>query len=132
MNRLSELPWPTFFPADCPPLAAEPASGHAYRFVRNDPPKPEDFRSYRESGTSYEGDDCLACSLSILRDAEDVKHMRRSVPGFKKRRVALGELQTGAVKHTPGSSASHHSWWLPIGAAVAQDFAIVHMQEPPL
>lgn len=129
MEQDTDDGWPAFFPENCPPAAAGPASGRAYRFVRNDPPLSIDFKSYKEAGTTYQGAECEACSLSLLRNLDDIRYMRKAIPGMKKRYVAIGELRTGVVQHTPSRFNSHHSWWLPVHATVEGDFAVIELDE---
>ena len=119
--------WPRFFPADCPPSTTPPASGSAYRLVRANPPGEADFRSHVERGVKPpDGEECLACALSVYLDLDDILALRRSVKGFRKRNVAQGQLNVGALAHSPsGPTSSHHSWWLPEGASVHEGFKVV-------
>jgi hypothetical protein len=38
-GRNTELQWPDFYPENCPPAEAEPASGTVYRLVKHNPPQ---------------------------------------------------------------------------------------------
>ena len=42
------MQWPDYFPDDCPPQDAEPATGEVYRVVKQNPPDSKDFMSQRE------------------------------------------------------------------------------------
>lgn len=82
-----------------------------------------------ETGTSFDGDECQACSLSLLASIKDVRYMQRAIPGFRKRLVAVGELGEGVVQPTPGRAQSHLSWWIPDGATVHHRFKIIDLAE---
>ena len=126
------MKWPHFYPKNCPPPEAEPASGKVYRLVRNNPPQAEDFRTlFEENPKRFKNRaDVRNCGLSVhteLQDSEQLKKAMRMVPRFKNNQIAEGELNPtlGLIKHTPSEYESHHSWWVPIGAEPWLVFKIV-------
>lgn len=125
----NEREWPAFFPANCPPSDTIEATGTVYRFVKNDPPIPSDFASHVETGRRFHGDECQACGLSVFRNLEDLNDMRSRVKAFRSQYTAIGNLNTGVVKFTPASAASHHSWWLPVGSSVHEGFRVLESKE---
>ena len=42
------MQWPDYFPDDCPPQDAQPATGDVYRLVKQNPPESRDFIPLRE------------------------------------------------------------------------------------
>ena len=124
-----KLEWPTFFPANCPPSDAIVATGAGYRFVKNSPPTPADFASHAEMKRRFGGDECQACGLSVFRNIEDLNAMRSRVKAFRSQYTAVGDLDTGVVKHTPASAPSHHSWWLPVDTFVHENFRVIEAEE---
>ena len=123
-ERNIELEWPDFYPVNCPPVAAEPASGTVYRLVRYDPVRAEDFKTPFEEnpGRFNNKPSTKSCGLSIhtdMQDSEQLKMAMKMVPRFKNTQIAEGKLNPtlGMIQHTPSSKyRSHHSWWVPIGA----------------
>lgn len=118
-----KLKWHDFYPDDCPPDDAEPASGIVYRLVRHDPPEAEDFETlYEERPIFFENKQndfiCKGCGVSVCRDFEDIKRLQRSSGKMRKRKVAEGTVHSkhGMILHTPSALyKSHHTWWIPIG-----------------
>lgn len=127
------MDWPARFPDDCPPDDAMPAAGIAYRLTHN-PIEPRDFLSKREihpeKRFSNPTRECLANGLSIFRDIEDAKRLRRRVSYFRNEvsAIAVGHLshELGVIKRTgPDHRSSHCTWWVPIGVDRAQPFAVI-------
>ena len=122
-ERNTELEWPDFYPANCPPVEAEPASGTVYRLVRNNPPRMEDFRTpFEENPGRFNNKPSIKnCGLSVhtdMQDSEQLQKMTKMIPRFKNSQIAEGELNPtlGLIQHTPSSKyKSHHSWWVPVG-----------------
>jgi hypothetical protein len=127
------LEWPSFYPTNCPPAGAEPASGTVYRLVRNDPAQPEDFKTpFEENPRRFNNKPSIKnCGLSVhtdMQDSEQLKTVMKMVPRFKDTQIAEGELNPtlGMIQHTPSSEyRSHRSWWVPIGAEPWVVFKIV-------
>ena len=132
-ERNINLEWPDFYPANCPPAEAKPASGTVYRLVRYDPARAEDFKTpFEENPGRFNNKPSIKnCGLSIhtdMQDSEQLKTVMKMVPRFKDTQVAEGELNPtlGMIQHTPSSKyRSHHSWWVPIGAEPWVVFKIV-------
>ena len=112
------MQWPDYFPDDCPPQDAQPATSEVYRLVKRNPPESEAFIPLREKkpNKDFGEKECQACGLSVLRNTEDALRMRRRAPGMKKRLVAKGTLSPcfGKIKNTPSSRYGrlHHTWWV--------------------
>jgi hypothetical protein len=132
------LRWPDFFPDDCPPDDAEPASGEVYRITGRRNPKNRDFLSYREQrgpDAEFSQPECIVCGLSVYRDIEDISRMRlrrRRVPKLRKRLyIAKGLLNPslGKIKATGHHEKSHHTWWVPTGVEAWQHFNFFRMLE---
>ena len=127
------MDWPAHFPDDCPPDDAKPATGAAYRLTHN-PFESRDFWTKREEHPEKRFPDpireCQANGLSIFRNVEDAKKLRRRVAYFRnnKNAIAVGHLspELGVTKSTgPDHRSSHCSWWVPVGVDRAQPFTIL-------
>ena len=106
----------TDYPSSCPPQDSNETDGQTvYRFVKakRTTVLPEDFKSYYEMNRPC-SDVCQCRGLSVYTTKEGVAKTRAQVPGFKKKRVARGELVegTGRVKNTPGKIKNHHTLWV--------------------
>ena len=118
------MEWPDFYPANCPPMEAEPASDTVYRLVNHDPAQEEDFKTpFEENPKRFNYTPNIKnCALSVHTDSQDIEQLKKAmqmVPRFKNSQIAEGELNPtlGLIQHTPSSKyRSHHSWWVPIGA----------------
>ena len=113
------MEWPHFYPENCPPAEAEPASGKVYRLVRNNPPKAEDFLSTWEEYPGRFPEPTIRISgASVYTDPQDVERLKKRVPQLNDRKTAKGELNStlGFIQRTGGRERSHHTWWIPIGA----------------
>jgi len=116
------MEWSELLPSSCPPDDAESKSILVYRFLKNHSEiKPECFKTVREENPDKSPfrpieKECLACSLSVLADREEVIGLQRRVPRWRIP-AAVGVLNpnSGRIKHTPSSTVgqSHHSWWIP-------------------
>lgn len=117
--RHSFMQWPDYYPEDCPPENARPASGVVYRLIRQSHPTSKDFRSHRETQPhrTFDVPECIACGLSVFMDIEDVIRLQKRVPALRRRRVAKGTLVSdlGNMLPTPSRTGrSHHTWWVPV------------------
>ena len=118
------MEWPHFYPVNCPPPEAEPASGKIYRLVQRDPVQERDFKPlFEENPQRFRNESntkiCIGCGLSVHTDRQDSEQLKKRVRKFKNRQIAEGELNPtlGMIQHTPSSRfKSHHTWWIPIGA----------------
>ena len=108
-------------PGNCPPASAESASKDVYRFIdmNHSTPLPEDFLSLRELNPNKPcpqgSTECQYCGVSVFNSIDDVCRLRRKIPAFKLKKVALGNLtpDLGLIQHTPSRARkSHHTWWL--------------------
>ncbi len=126
-----ECVWPDDLPAQCPPADATPASGVAYRIVKNDPPTSKDFvrpRDLPRKTPIPDGELCAHSALSIFTDLSDVLLGIKLIPGFSKKKVVTGVLtgDTGVTSGSPSSVKSgtqelvlksHRDWWICLGVA---------------
>lgn len=114
------MKWPHFYPANCPPRGAKPASGKMYRLVQHNPAQAEDFTTpFEENPKRFNNRaNVRNCGLSVHKDPQDSERLKRSVRIFKDRQVAEGNLtpKFGKIEHTPSSEfKSHYTWWMPVG-----------------
>jgi len=130
--------WPDDMPADCPPAGATEPDVVVYRFVKADPLVPADFdRPIDKPRKAEPSDDelCELSALSVFTDVSDVPIARKFIPGFKKKLVALAQLNAGhgLVEQAPtaceGSPTmdSHHNWWVPEGLDPLTLFTLVEV-----
>lgn len=113
------MEWPHFYPVNCPPTEAEPASGTVYRLVRHNPAQEKDFQApWEEYPGRFTEPTTTNCGVSIHTDIQDSQRLRNRVRKFKNRQIAEGELNPmlGMIQHTPSREKSHHAWWIPIEA----------------
>ena len=112
--------WPDFYPDNCPPAEAEPASGTVYRLVRHNPPQVEDFKSaFEEDPKQFTHISMVKrCGLSVHKDLQDSERLKKRIRKFKNRQIAQGRLNPtlGMIKQTPSLEQSHHSLWVPLEA----------------
>ena len=128
------MEWPDFYPENCPPAEAEPASGIVYRLVCHDPAQEGDFKTpFEENPKRFDYKSNIKnCGLSVqtdIRDSEQLQKTMKMVPRFKNSQIAKGELNPtlGLIQHTPSSKyKSHHSWWVPIGAKPWVVFKVIN------
>ena len=118
-ERNPKLEWPDFYPVNCPPAGADPASGVVYRLVRRDPVQAEDFKTpWEEYPRRFKEPTITNCGVSVHTDLQDSKKLKDRIPKFRNRQTAEGELNPtlGIIQHTPSIERSHHAWWIPVGA----------------
>lgn len=122
------MAWPDHFPENCPPTDGANARGDFFRFVDNNPPVADDFRSYYHLKPGHDWGDklCQSCGLSVFRDIADLRRMQKRAKGKRQSMIARGTLTFGTVKHTdPKPSGTHHTWWVPEGSNPVPLFRIV-------
>jgi hypothetical protein len=81
---------------------------------------------------------CQYSALSIFKDIEDVAIIRSFVPGFKKKRLATGQIleEYGMIQNTPQPATdqtsgtvhimrSHFDWWIPVDIEPHTFFKVV-------
>ena len=123
------MPFPSIFPANCPPDDALDADILVYRTVSNDPPQEDDFRNDVEMGKTKANrkPKCHNPGISMLRSREDAMH-HRSVFGWAAQHIAVGRLmpQHGKVKDSPVKDLpSHVDWWCYDGIERSKVFKVV-------
>jgi hypothetical protein len=106
----SEAEWPAHFPHGCPPEGATGTGGDIYRFVRHDPPAPDDMRSWLELGLG-KGRDCQRAALSCSITLEHLEEVRRAAPLRRTDRIARATLGAEHGKVAQTGSAAHYSLW---------------------
>jgi len=104
--------YPQNWPGDCPPPAAEPASGIYYRAAKANPPDSDEFKTYAELGRLPNADLCKRSGLSVFRTREDADHQTRLFPKHGTL-IFQGELtaEHGKTQATKGTLPSHTTWW---------------------
>ena len=127
-ERTTELEWPDFYPENCPPAEAKPASGTFYRLVKHNPPQAEDFLStWEEFPGRFPEPTIKNSGVSVYTDPQDIERLKKRVRQLKGRKTAEGELNPmhGLIQSTEGKEKSHHTWWIPIGAEPWLVFKVV-------
>ncbi len=123
------MEWPEHFPENCPPANSIEAGGTVHRFVRNNPPENNDFRSNRllHPQQDFGENICQACGLSVYRDKNDLIRKLRRLPAKRKCHIATGNLNpdTGKILPTPTQGDSHNTWWVPIGIRAEDYFSVI-------
>lgn len=116
------------WPPDCPPVDATQPDATVYRTVVNNPPLPEDFRSYVEKGMKVSKKRlCEDSGLSVMKSLAEAQHHARVFkwqPSF----IAVGHLRAehGLVKDTPYDEyPSHLTWWCFDGVDRASLFKVM-------
>jgi hypothetical protein len=131
---VSSYSWPDDLPEGCPPGDATPADGLFYRFMNKSEPSEKDFvRPIDRPNADFPAEQqCEASALSLYADLDDVALAQKLIPGFRKKKVAQGKLesQMGVVKNTPSEYEgvrlnSHHDWWLPVDYTTLPPFSLV-------
>ncbi|MFC7558613.1 hypothetical protein ACFQY3_05750 [Paenibacillus farraposensis] len=71
---------------NCPPASSQNKDIETvYRLALNNPPTAEDFLSHIESGKQYPpGLDCVAASISVFKNKDDVLKQKKKIPVYKK------------------------------------------------
>ncbi len=118
-ERTTELEWPDFYPENCPPAEAEPASGTVYRLVKHNPPQAEDFLStWEEFPGRFPKPATINSGVSVCTDLQDIDRLTKRYGHLRNKKTAKGELnpQLGMIQETKASGKSHVTWWIPIGA----------------
>ena len=113
------MKWPDFYPVNCPPAEAKPASDTLYRLVQHDPAQEEDFKTpWEEYPGRFKKPTIENCALSVHTDPQDSQQLKNRVRKFRRRQIAEGKLNPilGMIQHRPSLEKSHHAWWIPIGA----------------
>ena len=128
-DSLTKLTWPDFYPENCPPAEAEPASGTVYRLVKHDTARAEDFKSVFEENPkgAKKKKTVKIYGLSVHRDLSDSERLKNRARKFKNRQIAEGSLNPtlGMIQHTPSIEESHHSWWIPFGTEPRLVFNVI-------
>ena len=119
-DSLTKLTWPDFYPENCPPAEAEPASGTVYRLVKHDPARAEDFKSVFEENPrgAIKKKTVKIYGLTVHGDSQDSERLKNRARKFKNRQIAEGSLNPtlGMIRHTASIEESHHTWWVPVEA----------------
>ncbi|MET9265498.1 hypothetical protein [Amycolatopsis sp. NPDC004079] len=71
--------------------------------------------------------ECAASGLSVFSTLDEAEAARKAIPGFRKRKVAKGDIASlGLIKDTPShTSKGHQTWWRPIGDESWLNFEVV-------
>ena len=128
-ERTTELQWPDYYPENCPPKEAEPASGTVYRLVRHNPPQAKDFLStWEEFPGRFPEPTIKNSGVSVYTDPQDIERLKKRIRQLKDRKTAEGELNPtlGLIQRTAGKEKSHHTWWIPIGSEPWLVFKVIN------
>ena len=82
------MEWPHFYPVNCPPPEAEPASGKIYRLVQRDPVQERDFKPlFEENPQRFRNESntkiCIGCGLSVHTDRQDSEQLKKESENLK-------------------------------------------------
>lgn len=124
------VPWPEYYPENCPPAGAEPDQLTVYRLVDNDPPTESDFIPQMVSQPHRTfPDPCQASGLSFYTEYEDAKKLFERYPkGFRDKKIARGltPADCGVLKNTPSKTApTHITYWMMSGHMIHHKFEVV-------
>lgn len=114
------MTWPSYYPNNCPCEDSYTIDCDAFRFIADEQPAPEDFKSHRElyPTKNFNKPECIVCGISIYLELDDAKRVQNRIPGLRKKKIARGCLTNshGVVKNTvfTCSELSHHTWWIPV------------------
>ena len=127
MNQ--EFEWPEFFPPDVPPKEAIPASGSAFRLVKNLPPSESDFMSTIEESPdrTFDNDMIGMCyGTSFFRKLECIKAKQKRYKSFRNRSIVVGTLTSkhGVQLSTPSQGNSHLTVWICPKSQIYLDFTL--------
>lgn len=130
------MQFPDYFPDNCPPDTAQPATGTVYYLVKNDPPTPDDFLSKRQKNPNLrfrpDEKECQACGISVYTEIEDLLNVRQRYPDMGNMKPAVGNLtpNLGVLQPTPSKkSPSHHTLWLAIDAQPWTVFQVINITQ---
>lgn len=116
-QRTTKLQWPDYYPENCPPKEAKPASGKVYRLVKHNPPQAEDFLStWEEFPGRFPIPTVKNSGVSVYTDPQDIERLKKRIRQLRNRKTAEGKLNPmlGMIQRTEGKERSHHTWWVPI------------------
>ena len=99
-RRKTDLEWPHFYPMNCPPVEAKPASGKVYRLVRSDPAAEKDFKAlFKENPQQFKNEPnikiCIGCGLSIHADLQDSERLKKGLGNSKTDKL----LKANSIQH---------------------------------
>jgi hypothetical protein len=122
-------------PPQCPPPDADLAAMEVYYLV-SDPPKENDFLSWREKRPDQRFDnpdlECQSCGLSVFPDPSGAEFAKAVSRSLKKKKVAKGILfeDSGKLKNTPSKNTgdTHHTWWPSRATKISQLFTIISQE----
>lgn len=111
--------YPRCFPEGCPPEDAINIRLKVYRLIEGDIIVDNDFKSFKELGKDVRSNNYpfIEYGLSVNTNYDELKKVRKAVPGLKKKFKNIGSGMTyecsGVVKATPnGRQKNHHTWWI--------------------
>lgn len=102
-------------PAGCPPETAQEilTEWRAFRLVRDNPPREDDFRSQRWQKPTHRFHgvtECQARGLSIFAQRDDAERALR-LPSLRGRFLCVVQLEAGAGYIQKTGRGSHYTWW---------------------
>ena len=109
--------YPDFYPKECPPNGAYESEIVVFRYIKNNPPTDDDFKSYYElNPIKYKGI-INAYGLSVISNYESAINALNQNPALRKKfkYVSRGLIskKSGVIKETPSPNQSKHiTWWV--------------------
>jgi hypothetical protein len=105
----SKQSYPVYFPADCPPLDAFPASHSVFRLMTSVPPQVDDLVSMKvqRPDDAFGSKSCQAFGLSVYLALKDARRQRRRFGPGRTWRIGSTQLHAahGVLKATPPNEA---------------------------
>lgn len=113
----TELKFPEYFPANCPPDAALGEECVLFRLCKGLVLTEKDFISFYLINPEKHKDNINAYGLSVFKSVDDCKHALAKSPALRKKYkyIASGANNStrGKILHTPsGPNPRHYTWWL--------------------
>jgi len=128
--HISNIEWPDYFPAQCPPAEARAENKKVYRFVHNNPPSRDDFKSLYGLNPDKEWGDifCRACGVSVWDSYEVACKKKEKTKLFRNSQIAEGNIleNSGLILET--FKKNHFTWWITPGVIPEVLFNVSDME----
>ena len=101
-----------------------------YRFVKNNPPNRDDFKSQYELSPNKEWGDnaCMACGVSVWDSYDVARKKQQKSKLFRNDQIAEGTIleNTGLILET--FKKNHITWWIAPGVIPEATFKVLDME----
>lgn len=118
------------YPEGCPLDGSAPCDADVYLLCKEISDADDGFRSAAERGKygNKTGDEkCMTLGLSVFRDIEACKGLRKKMPALGNRLVKASlQADRGRLRETITRTPGHHTWWPFPGQARSEGFETVH------